>query len=487
MKGLAALKLKICVLCCTLCTASHAHETTLLADTLPSGYQVPQLGAGVGLLDQQNELRIGDKVFREVQRELQVLQDPWLEQQLQEVFAELLAPSQVQRPIGLLLINDSQINAFAAPGGLFALNTGVITTAQNMDEVAGVMAHEIAHVSQRHYSRSQDTFKNQGLLSIAGIIVGAAIAAKASPDAGSAVMLGSQAALLDKQLSYSRNQEREADRIGMQYMAAAGYNPVAMADFFERMHRSRVQLSLMPDFWLTHPLTTERMSEARLRAAQYPKVPHHQAARFNFELIKTYSAMLSNVTTPSKLQLQSQQGNAAAQLTLAAWYSQHGDFAQAQHALHQVHKQLGQSNLYTLIQTDVYLGLKQYDRALQTIASQQRLMPENRAFSLKLAEVYVAQGQTNLALQLLQGLTEQNPRDLSAWGLMQQAMSLKKQDPNQAIQVLRYRAEQQFWSGQEQAAIRSLIHAQRLAKENPVLLSVISQRLQVMQDERANS
>lgn len=101
-----------------------------------------------------------------------------------------------------------------------------------MDEVAGVMAHEVAHVTQRHYSRSKEDFKGQGLLTLAGILAGIAVASQ-SPDAGAAVMLGSQAAMLDRQLSYSREQEREADRVGMQYMAIAGYNPESMADFLK--------------------------------------------------------------------------------------------------------------------------------------------------------------------------------------------------------------------------------------------------------------
>ncbi|MDR9778957.1 M48 family metalloprotease, partial [Rhizobium hidalgonense] len=95
--------------------------------------------------------------------------------------------------------------------------------------------------------------------------------ASQSSDAAGAVALGTQAAMIDRQLAYSRNQEREADRVGMQLMYAAGYNPLAMADFFEVMNRRTGSISYMPDFWLTHPLSSERMSEARLRAAQYPQ------------------------------------------------------------------------------------------------------------------------------------------------------------------------------------------------------------------------
>ncbi|MEG2263789.1 MAG: M48 family metalloprotease, partial [Acinetobacter sp.] len=164
-------------------------------------FSVPDIGTGVGLLDQQKEKMIGEKVYREVHKQMPVLQNPWLEDQLLSVFSHILSQTQLQQPIGLLVINDPQINAFAVPGGLFALNAGLINSARNMDEVAGVMAHEIAHVTQRHYSRSQDAFKGQGLLALAGILVGALVASQADGDVGTAVMMGSQAALMDKQLT----------------------------------------------------------------------------------------------------------------------------------------------------------------------------------------------------------------------------------------------------------------------------------------------
>lgn len=133
---------------------------------------MPDIGSGVGLIDQQKEKLVGEKVFREVHRQMPTLQDAWLEDQLLQVFSGILSQTELGQPIGLVIIKDPQINAFAVPGGLFALNTGLISSAKNLDEVAGVMAHEIAHVSQRHYSRSQEAFKGQSLLALAGILVG---------------------------------------------------------------------------------------------------------------------------------------------------------------------------------------------------------------------------------------------------------------------------------------------------------------------------
>lgn len=446
-------------------------------------FNVPEIGSGVGLIDQQKEKMIGEKVFREVQKQMPVLQNPWLEDQLFNVFSHILSQTQLGQPIGLVIINDAQINAFAVPGGLFAINTGLVNSARNMDELAGVMAHEVAHVSQRHYSRSNEAFKGQGLLTLAGLLVGALVASQADSDVGTAVMLGSQAALIDKQLNYSRNQEREADRIGMQYMYAAGYNPQSMADFFEVMHRATSRISFLPDFWFTHPLTTERMSEARLRANQLPKVKSNLYDE-NFEILKWYSMVISHQATEQQLKILAERGSFAGQLALSSFYLQQGDYVLAQQILDQAKAKQRLNNLMLLIQTDIYLGQNKTEEAYTAIQSAVRIMPENRALSLKLAEVFIRQNKAAQANALIQRFNQKNLRDIYAWRLMQQVANLDRQSSFRAVNVLRYRAEVEYWSGWEENAIKSLLHAQRLTKNNELLSAKIKIRLNEMQKER---
>ena len=474
--------MKHLLLICGLSFASIATTQSANLTTTPQ-FNVPEIGSGVGLIDQQKERSIGEKVYREVQRKMPVTQNPWLEDQLINTFSHLLSQTQLGQPIGLLIINDPQINAFAVPGGLFALNTGLINSARNMDEVAGVMAHEIAHVSQRHYSRSQEAFKGQGLLALAGVVVGALVASQADGDAGAAVMMGSQAALMDQQLTYSRNQEREADRIGMQYMYSAGYNPQSMADFFEVMHRTTSRVSFLPDFWFTHPLTTERMSEARLRANQLPAVQTSLRDE-DFEILKLYSLVLSQQATEQQLKAFTTRNNFAAHLALAYFYSQQGDFVLAQQSIDQAKSHNRLHNLLTLIQTDIYLGQNKIDLAHKTISSPARIMPENRALNFKWAEVLIRQNQSAQAQTILQGFLKKNPRDLSAWNLMQQAANVDRASSLRTVNVLRYRAEVQYWSGWEEEAIKSLLHAQRLAKDNQAMSANIKNRVTEMQRER---
>lgn len=469
-------------LCLCLSTSISSADDFLQTQN-STQFEVPEIGSGVGFIDQQKEKTIGEKVYRQVQQQMPVLQDPWLEDQFMLVFSKILSQTQLSQPVGLVVIKDAQINAFAVPGGMFALNSGMITASSNMDEVASVMGHEIAHVTQRHYSRSQEAFKGQGLLALAGIIVGAALASKADGDIGGAVMMGTQAALMDKQLSYSRNQEREADRIGMQFMYGAGYDPESMADFFETMHRSTSRLSFLPDFWLTHPLTTERMSEARLRANQFPKVPF-RAQQSDFDIIKWYTAVISGQATDRQLLALAQSNNLAGLLALSEFYLLQGDYDNAQTQLNLAKKVNAEHTLVTLIQTDIYLGRNKLDDAYQTIISKQIITPENRALSYKLAEVYIRQQKPKEAEQLVNRFVNKNNKDIIGWQLLQQAANLDKKNPMRTVNVLRNRAEVQYWSGDEENAIKSLLHAKRLAKENNAMSARIDRRLKVMQDER---
>ena len=472
------------MLACGLFATTQLSHTQIFLPTQNMGQtEVPDIGSGIGLLDQQKEKLIGEKVYREVHRQMPTIQDAWLEDQFLQIFSGILSQTQLGQPIGLVIIKDPQINAFAVPGGLFALNTGLITSAKNLDEIAGVMAHEIAHVAQRHYSRSQEAFKGQGLLALAGIIVGAAIASQADSEVGSAVMLGTQAAVMDKQLSYSRNQEREADRIGMQFMYAAGYNPQSMADYFETMHRATSRVSFLPDFWLTHPLTTERMSEARLRANQLPQV-RSKIYDLDFDILKWYTQVVSNQATEIQLQALANQKNIAGLLALSKFYLMQGDYTQAQSNLDLVKIKLKSHILIPLIQTDIYLGQNKFDQAYDSISSLQKTMPENRALSYKLAEVLIGQGKIDQAQTLVQRFIRKNQRDIEGWQLLQQATNLDKSSPLQAVNVLCYRAEAEYWSGYEENAIKSMLHAQRLAKGNLAVSAKIESRLKQMQDDR---
>lgn len=485
-------KLTISVLVASVLTStiSLAVDTTLFdmpqqnkpKSNLGSSFDVPTLGATPGLLEQQHEERLAELVLRQLGKEVPMVEDAWIKDELMKVFSKIYSNASIGSPVAMVIINDNSINAFAVPGGLFALNSGLILSARNIDEVAGVIGHEIAHVSQRHYSRGKDAMKNQGLLSLAGMLASILVASQ-SPDAAGAVALGTQAALIDRQLSYSRNQEREADRVGMSLMNAAGYNPAAMADFFEVMNRKTAQVSFLPDFWLTHPLSTERMSEARLRAAQFPKVNRQMilADEENFRMIQLRLAVLTNQISETRLKQNAERDNSAA-LALATFYAQEGKFQQARELAQKVTAQEPSSSIAAITWAEVELKANNPSQAIKILLPKYRIMPESRALALTLANAYIASNQPNDALSLLTPLSVRYKRDTVVWQSMEAAVSRLPDGPVKAVTILRYRAENQFWHGNTENAIRSLLRASKLAQQNYSLQAHIERRLQEMQE-----
>ncbi|WP_051526589.1 M48 family metalloprotease [Alkanindiges illinoisensis] len=466
----------------------HRHNDTVF------GVEIPDLGAGTSLLDQQQETQLGEMVLRQIGKEMPLYQDPWTQDELSKIFSRIYSASAADKastiaaPLGLVIIDDNSINAFAVPGGLFALNTGLVLSVKNIDELAGVMGHEVAHVSQRHYSRSKEAFKNQTLITLGSMLASILLASQSS-DAAGAVALGAQAAMIDRQLSYSRNQEREADRIGMQLMYAAGYNPSAMADFFETMNRKTGTVSFMPDFWLTHPLSTERMSEARLRAAQYPKQhPKHKTSlnlgdENNLHVMQYRMAVLSDQVTENRLVIAADRDPAAVP-ALALFYARAGKYEQARGLAKQFAQKQPEAVIAAITQTEIELMANQPQQALEIILLQNRIMPENRALAIYTARAYSALGKGQAALELLQPLVNKNPRDLVAWQTMEAAASRLPESPLKTLQVLRFRAETQFWQGDVDNAIRSLMRASKLAQNNYSMQAKLENRLNEMQEAR---
>jgi predicted Zn-dependent protease len=225
------------------------------------------------------ERKIGDEVMREIHADPDYVDDPLLLEYLQSVWQPLVAAS---RRLGNItpdidqrfawepfLVRDPSVNAFALPGGFVGVHLGLIALTTTRDELASVLGHEMSHITQRHIARSISGDSKRSLVGLAALVLGLLAASRShSPDAANAVLAGTQAATLQGQLNFSRDVEREADRVGFQVMTAAGFAPGGMAAMFEKMDRS----ARLNDFGgfpylRTHPLTIERIGEARARAS----------------------------------------------------------------------------------------------------------------------------------------------------------------------------------------------------------------------------
>ena len=231
------------------------------------------------------ERKIGDEIMREIRVDPDYLDDPLLLEYVQSLWDPLVDAG---RRLGNItadidqrftwqafLVRDPSVNAFALPGGYVGVHLGLIAITATRDELASVLGHELSHVSQRHIARSITGQSKRSLVSLAALIIGLLAASRSNnPDAINAVVTGTQAATIQSQLNFSRDMEREADRIGFQVMLAAGYAPGGMASMFEKMDAS-TRLNDYGGFpyLRTHPLTVERIGEARSRATMSAASP----------------------------------------------------------------------------------------------------------------------------------------------------------------------------------------------------------------------
>jgi predicted Zn-dependent protease len=239
--------------------------------------KIPDMGSPANaVLSKSEEARFGRAIMADIRRQGGVVEDPLVNEYVNDIGRRIAAQSNDgTHSFEFFVVDDERINAFALPGGYIGVHTGLLEATRNEDELAGVLAHEVAHVTQRHIARSIHANKRQSLLTTA-LMLGAIVLGAAGGDgdvvqAGVAVAQGTAA---QSQINFTRSNEHEADRIGIGALSAAGYDPHGMASFFEVMARQQPASLEMraPEFLRTHPVTTDRIAEARVRAQDYPRV-----------------------------------------------------------------------------------------------------------------------------------------------------------------------------------------------------------------------
>jgi predicted Zn-dependent protease len=246
---------------------------------------LPDLGSvGDVVLSAQTERRLGESIVRDIRfRDPAYLDDPEIVDYLAALGGRLVRANPAARQdFEFFAMRDNVVNAFALPGGFVGVNTGLINLADTESELASVLAHEIAHVSQRHIARMLGQ-EQQLQMPVLAAIAAAILLGRAHPDLASGAVVAAQAGAVQSSLSYSRDFEREADRVGLQTLEAAGFDPRAMAVFFEKLQRSmRVADDGSVPGWLrTHPMTVERIADAQNKAAAMPYRQHVDALDFH--------------------------------------------------------------------------------------------------------------------------------------------------------------------------------------------------------------
>ena len=479
------------------------------AETTQVNGQLASMDNGQALIDTEQNRQVGEWTLRQINGNAALIKDPWLQQSLEQIVWQINAVAGLNAPMGLVIINDKQINAFAVPSGLIGINVGLLDKAKSLDEIVSVVAHEIAHVSQRHYQHRNDEKTKQLLMQAGGLLAGVAASKVGDGDAAAAVMLGSQAMSANAAASYSRGQEREADRIGMQIMNQAGYDVNAMPSFFATLDQQNPVKSntLIPSFILSHPLTADRISEARARVATYKRDSQANMASNRYQSIQQQRAQLFEqiqwraryygyLVNKADLE-QGAKTSKGAKLALINYYLDNGQPKAAQSLMQDFDEDINTLANPLAVVTFSQLAAQQgnVDVAIAKLQQLASVYPERTDVPRYLSDIYLKYRPTaesgQQVLALLQPLSKQNPRDVMLWDRLQQASQLlaKHGSGNEQlihrINTLRYRAYGELWRNELKDAVTSLTQAKSLAKQlpsNQSLLALLNQQINQVQD-----
>ena len=491
--------------------SAPAFNPVMIASAEPTkvNSQLASMDNGQALIDTEQNRQVGEWALRQINGNAALIKDPWLQQSLEKIVWQINAVAGLNAPMGLVIINDKQINAFAVPSGLIGINVGLLDKAKSLDEIVSVVAHEIAHVSQRHYQHRNDEKTKQLLMQAGGLLAGVAASKVGDGDAAAAVMLGSQAMSANAAASYSRGQEREADRIGMQIMNQAGYDVNAMPSFFATLDQQNPVKSntLIPSFILSHPLTADRISEARARVATYKRdsqanmasnryQPIQQQRAQLFEQIQWRARYYGYLVNKADLE-QGAKTSEGAKLALINYYLDNGQPKAAQSLMQDFDKDINTLANPLAVVTFSQLAAQQgnVDVAIAKLQQLASVYPERTDVPRYLSDIYLKYRPTaesgQKVLALLQPLSKQNPRDVMVWDRLQQASQLLAKHRSgdeqliHRINTLRYRAYGELWRNELKDAVTSLTQAKSLAKQlpsNQSLLALLNQQINQVQD-----
>ena len=428
---------------------------------------LPEMGDSAGaLISPQQEQEIGQSFFWRLQQSVDLVDDPEVNSYLQSLGYRLAASSDAPSlSYTFFMVPDSSVNAFAAPGGYIGVNSGLILTSQREDEVASVMAHEIAHITQRHLLRSFEQSKQMSVPMTVAMIAAALL----------------QAGAIQSQINFTRANESEADNIGMLTLVRSGFDAQAMPTFFERLQQTSrfYTSSAVPEFLRTHPVTTSRIADARGRAATYP-LKQQQGDDLQFYLIREKLRVMATTDFNQLTQYYvnalasgSSLNNVATQYGYSLALAAKGDYTQARTVLQKLIDQDKDRLSYQLALADLEIAVGRLPAALAIYNDNQKLYPDDQALTLEQVAALLQANQPAKAVALLQTQLELGAPSRQLYKLLSQA----KASMGEKSQSHSWLAEYYYTSGRLEQAADQLRLAADFAKNDEYQLAKISSRL----------
>jgi predicted Zn-dependent protease len=444
---------------------------------------LPDLGSPAdAVLSQSKEDQLGRSVMLQLRNAGVVIDDPQLTEYINLIGHKLASQANNgQHTFHFFLLDNDEINAQALPGGYIGVNSGLLLATDSENELAAVLAHEISHVTQRHIARAMYDQKKSSVMSIAtmlaAIVLGAAT--HASGQATEGLLAAGQAAAIQHQINFTRANETEADAIGIRLMDAAGYDPNAMAGFFEKLQRRYgSEAAQIPAMLQDHPVTTRRIAEARARSRQLPKVEHEDST--GYLLAKARLEALEPDTPEKALKIfqtkrdpdtpANRYGLALAQLRLHL-------SDKAERGFRALAKQYPTVIAYRIGEAEALMASGATKQALAVYADSTKLFPRNVPLTISYGESLIKAGQPGEAHKLLLDLlnnVQPTPKQIQ---LIARAANAEGDVAN----AHDYMAEYYVSIGNLRLAMTQL----RMALESPGLQSVDRERFKARLKELA--
>jgi len=458
-----------------------SSNTQPLRTAPASGSDLPDLGSPAAtVLSQTDEYRLGAMVAKELRDQNALLEDPEISEYINNIGQRLAAQSAMGGGnFHYFVVRDTSINAFAVTGGYVFINGGLILASSSESELAGVMAHETAHITQHHIARMLADQSKQSLTTAAMMIGAILLGALGGGQAAEGALAATQGMAVQHQINFTRDNEWEADRVGIGYLAGAGFDPYGMGSMFETMeHHTGLAATYIPAMLIDHPMDSERIAEQRARASQFPPIKYHDS--FSYELIRERVRVL---TATGDVDLAAQYGQKIAHggnnlgnrygEALALMNSNRPDEAiKILSALVQQHE--GLTLLYAALgQAQAKAG--HVHEALATFQRAEELFPRNVPLTVRYAETLMAAGRPGEAHTMLLDLFNNVPPTPDQIRLTALAASAA----GDAGDAYFYMGEYQIASGDLFLAAQQL----QLALASPHITPIQRQRYQARLDE----
>jgi predicted Zn-dependent protease len=442
--------------------------------------ELPDMGDSSGtLISPAEEKEFGEAFFRSLHSQITINQDAEIQEYIQSIGQKLVANSDApSHPFHFFVVMENDINAFAGPGGYIGVNSGLILMTEAEGELASVMAHEISHVTQRHLFRAAEA---AGRLSIptAAATLAAILLGTQSPAMGQAAIMAIMAGNVQFQINFTRENEAEADRVGMQTLAASQFDPRSMPIFFERLQQAtRYYGQAIPEFLRTHPVTASRISDTRGRAEtypykQYPDSLGYQLTKAKIQVLTTTDTAAVQKYFQSRLTQGTTEQRTVTRYGMGLIALKAEKYKEAESVFQALTQQYPEQPQYAAALARTALDSRNYNTAVNRYQKLVEQFPDNAAIKLEYISALLKVDKTEQARQNLLSLNPVTQKLPIYWQLLAQVYS----DLNQPAESHRYLAEYYYAMGQTQDAILQIRLAQESKGLNFQLSSILNERL----------